>query len=245
MEVPKIKIRPSNKKIVANYVIKGQTKSQANIKKYFDSKERIAGSHRDSENKRISVNSGTVATTTSTNQKLRNVGSIGSLGIRKKNKLKLYNSKATEVETHIDRKQDKASASPDSDIHIDTGRRSKLPKETISCRPKDAKVVAKNELKLNSQSKYLSKIDSKNNPVHHIHGFGITFNKSGKNIITNSNKNGSDCDPADTSKTNRTMKGMKRQLEKLQNKYSGSRSKRNIRQSKYNWFSYFYRPRNY
>lgn len=115
MEVPKIKIRPSNKKIVANYV-KGQTKSQANIKKYFDSKERIAGIHRDSENKRISINSGTAATTTSTNQKLRNAGSIGSLGIRKNNKLKLYNSKATEVESNADKRKDKTSASPDSDI---------------------------------------------------------------------------------------------------------------------------------
>lgn len=105
--------------------------------------------------------------------------------------------------------------------------------------------MVKSEFNSNHESKYLSKIDSKNNPVQHIHGFGITFNKSGKNIVTNSTKNGSDCDPADASKTNRTMKGMKKQLEKLQDKYIGSRSKRNQRQSNYIWFSYFYRPRNY
>ena len=46
--------------------IGGQVKSQANIKKYFESKEKDGDTARDSEKKRISINSGMAITTTST-----------------------------------------------------------------------------------------------------------------------------------------------------------------------------------
>jgi len=144
MDAPVLKIQPSarlkfksnketfksNRKVMSKAKIKGQTKSQANIKKYFKSKERVIDSNRDSENKRTSVNSGTIATTTSTNQKMQNFSSMGSFRNRKNSKFKLFSSKITDTETNLDKNRGKTSISPDSDnMNLESVRKSKIAQE--------------------------------------------------------------------------------------------------------------------
>jgi hypothetical protein len=51
MDAQKLKIRLHNHKISKKVITGGQTKSQANIKKYFEGKERTKDSERESQNK--------------------------------------------------------------------------------------------------------------------------------------------------------------------------------------------------
>lgn len=116
------KIQTNTHNLNINLGIQGQVKSQVNIKKYFETKERITDHCTNSENKRISVNSGIAATTTST-KKPKNISSIGSFGQRKRSKLKLINSKNTDSETNHEQRVGGTSGSPESDtINIGSAR---------------------------------------------------------------------------------------------------------------------------
>lgn len=115
MELAKIRPKPASKKITKKIAIGGNVKSQVNIKKYFESKEKIIDSGRGSENKRTSLNSGIAVTTTST-KKLRNVGSIGSLNHGRAHRMNLFSSKLTEPESNLEYGLGGNSGSPVSDI---------------------------------------------------------------------------------------------------------------------------------
>lgn len=122
MELAKIRAKPASKKITKKLAIGGNVKSQVNIKKYFESKEKIIDSGRGSENKRTSLNSGIAITTTST-KKLRNVGSIGSLNHGRAHRINLFSSKLTEPESNLEYRLVGNSGSPVSDIiNIDSAR---------------------------------------------------------------------------------------------------------------------------
>lgn len=122
MELAKIRTKPASKKITKKLAIGGNVKSQVNIKKYFESKEKIIDSGRGSENKRTSLNSGIAITTTST-KKLRNVGSIGSLNHGRAHRINLFSSKLTEPESNLEYRLVGNSGSPVSDIiNIDSAR---------------------------------------------------------------------------------------------------------------------------
>ena len=97
-----------------------------NIKKYFQNKPKEPEKPIVSENKCISINSGTAMTTNTSTKKLKNFNSIGSLNNAKDGRDKLLNSKSAEPDQNLLHKNYlKSSESPKSDM-INLGSSRKL-----------------------------------------------------------------------------------------------------------------------
>jgi len=125
MEGTKQKIKLANQKILKPLQFGGQTKSQANIKKYFEGRCKNVDSERNSNHKLISITSGAAITTTSS-KKLRDFSSVGSFHNAQSAQSRVHRSKNTESESIMERKHVETSGSPDSDLmNFDSGRPSK------------------------------------------------------------------------------------------------------------------------
>ncbi|CAI2381111.1 unnamed protein product [Moneuplotes crassus] len=242
--IPKIKSNqdrlPKKKKVISKMITKVHTKSQASIPTFFKSKERSSDSNRNSENKRASVNSGTIATTTSTNKKLQNFSSIGSLGTFGNRKNSKQNPKATiisERETATEEPRGKSSLSPESDyMNMESARKSNLPSQNESTTKnfKDHnptqtfKRAALVQAKAGTASQnYLDKVHSEKK--RRTNQFGFQPKISPKLVKTGRRKEaiGNRSPDAKPIKESRTVKGMRKQLEKLQNKYHKKNTQKN------------------
>ncbi|CAI2379941.1 unnamed protein product [Moneuplotes crassus] len=252
MEPKQVKLRPSlipklnpikeqsskKRKIVSKVLVKGQTRSQATIQKFFNTNYKVSDSNRDSQNKRVSVNSGTIATTTSTNKKIQNFSSIGSFGDRKNSKPNFRMPKIYEIEVSPEKHQGQTSLSPESDyVNLDSVQRMNPPSQADNMGKifQDhnnqavplAKAFSKNAESNKPSQKYLEKIRStkklNTNQFGSAAKIPTKLTSRGPRQTHFSEKSSTQRSP----KEGKTMKGMKKQLEKLHNKYRKNQTHKN------------------